>query len=172
MTKFGVCITSAKRRLCVGQVAGPLWVVFLAASGAQAGAWEEFETRCLVPMENVALVQPDDLRHDKKFKNDGDTYSTYRIGDVKLAISDGRANQPKWCRVTLRGEQARELMDAGFEWSARAQADERYNLIGEPVLGFVVRSTQWREPKIDVSLSMQMKGGQFTLRVEETDLES
>jgi len=146
--------------------------VFLMAGVAQAGAWEEFETRCLGPMENVALAHPADHKQHKSFKNDGGTYTTYRIDGATLAVSDGRMDQAQWCLVQVRGAEAPVFMDAGLAWSALAQKSGRYEKIEDRVMGFVLRSTEWREPKIDVSMTMAMKGGQFTLRVLETDLES
>jgi len=92
MTDFGVFRACAKRVHGVYMILA----VVLAASGAQAGAWEEFERRCLVPMESVALAQPDDLTPLRNFKNDGDTYSEYGFddGDHILAVSDGRSDRP------------------------------------------------------------------------------
>lgn len=146
--------------------------ILIACGAAQADAWEEFDARCLVPMENVALAQPIDLRHDKSFKNDNDNFSSYQIDGARLAISNGNMGLPQWCWMSVKGDDAPGFQDAAFEWRGRAQASGRYTLIDKPVLGFVLRSTDWREPKIDVFLTMQMKGSQFILRVTETDLES
>ncbi|KAG1649655.1 High-affinity branched-chain amino acid transport ATP-binding protein LivG [Nymphon striatum] len=130
---------------------------------AQAGAWEEFEARCLVPMENVSLRQPDSLEAYKNFKNDGDTYSTYKIGKAKLAISDGRGDAPQWCWIDVDHTEATGFSKQALSWGGTAQTGNRYELIEDRVLGYLLRSTTWREPKLEVSLKMRGKGSSFLM---------
>ncbi|WP_281858315.1 hypothetical protein, partial [Litoreibacter halocynthiae] len=103
---------------------------------------------------------------------DGDTYTTYQLGSAKLAISDGRSSAPKWCWINVGPQDAPSFSKASQSWGESAQVDGRYELIEDRVLGFVLHSTVWREPKLEVSLSMRGKGRNFIMRVEETDLES
>ena len=140
-------------------------------SNAQTGTWEEFETLCLTPLEEVTLAQPEDLNAHKNFKNDGDTYSTYKIASAKIAISDGRAAQAQWCYISTRPPVSVPFGKQAESWREVAIASGRYELIDEYVLGFHLRSTEWREPRIDVTLRMQGKGAYFVMRAEETDLE-
>jgi len=63
-------------------------------------------------------------------------------------------------------------LDRALDWSARVQTEGRYQQIDDRVPTFVLRSTVWREPKVDVTLAGPMKSGILTLRVEETDLEA
>lgn len=168
MTNSGVSITSAKRRLGVSA----LGAVLLAATGAQAEVWDQFEQHCLTPLENVSLSQPETLKAHESFKNGDDTYSTYTIGRAKLAISDGRADFAQWCWVKVDHTQAADFSKQALTWGETAQTDSRYELIEERVLGYLLRSTTWREPKLEVSLTMNGKGSSFLMRVQETDLES
>ncbi|WP_090212919.1 hypothetical protein [Litoreibacter janthinus] len=144
----------------------------LTTSAALAGAWEEFESLCLLPMENISLAQPTTLEPYQSFKNDGDTYTTYKIDGAKLAISDGRAGASKWCWIDVGPRAATRFSESSSSWSESAQADVRYELIDKRAPGFLLRSTSWREPKLDVTLSMRGKGSNLIMRVEETDLES
>lgn len=146
--------------------------LMLGATPVQAGAWEEFEARCLVPMENIELAQPTDLTADKNFKNDGDTYSTYAFEAFTLAISDGRAAQSQWCYVTIAASAGTELIARAQTWRGTHAGSDRYQVIEDTGSGFHMQSLEWREPRIDVTLSRGGDDDLVTLRVEETDLES
>ncbi len=143
----------------------------LLATAAQADAWKEFEARCLTPMEEVSLALPDDLEADGHFKNDGDTYSTYAFAGFGIAISDGRGDRPHWCFVSTEPAASQVFQERADAWRSSAIAEETYELIGELDPGFHLRSTEWREPRIDVVLTMGDAGTSFNMRVEETDLE-
>jgi hypothetical protein len=154
-----------------------LCVAVLAAGGAQAGAWEEFEQRCLVPMENVALGQPTDLRPHRQFKNDGDTYTDYAFEDGNhiLSVSDGRAGRAQWCSVGIADETTEpsaEIANKFLAWSSRADVSQRYAEVASKPGALVLRSLEWREPRMDVTMLLLPSGPGIFLSAEETDLES
>jgi len=173
MIDFGVFCACAKR---VYSVCTILAVVF-GASVAQAGAWEEFEQRCLVPMENIDLAQPNDLTPLRKFKNDGDTYSDYGFDDGNhiLSVSDGRSGRAHWCTVGVaveRDEPSAEIANKFLAWSGQHGNLGRYEEVASKDGALVLRSTTWREPKIDVKMLLLPSGPGIFLSAEETDLES
>ena len=146
-----------------------------AASPAVAGTWDLFVTRCLTPMEEIALEQPGDLTADAQFKNDGDTYATYKTAKTGavLSVSDGRDGRPQWCRVHLddeTGEASAEIANSFLAWSSGV-ADDQYEEIEGDSERLTLRSTEWREPKLDVSMRMGPNGAGITLEARETDLE-
>ncbi|MEO0830919.1 MAG: hypothetical protein AAFY03_10730 [Pseudomonadota bacterium] len=141
---------------------------------AIVAAWDAFRTRCLEPQENVVLAQPTDLEPHQSFKNDGDTYSTYLVGTASavLEVSDGRGGLPQWCSLhwPTRDPESFELGGYFLDWADEA-AKDRYDVIERPGDAMVLRSTNWREPKLDVSLRTLPGEDGIVLEARETDLE-
>jgi hypothetical protein len=152
------------------------WVISglcVVSSAAHANAWEEFEQRCLVPMENVSLVLPSDLTPIAQFKNDGDPYNEYDVGSgVKLWVSYGDAGAPQWCHVILPSSSP-ETGRSFLAWSERAVELRRYEELAAPRGDrMILRSTEWREPRMDVRVIVPHHLGGLTLSAMETELES
>lgn len=174
MTDFGVFGTCAKRVHGMYMI---LAVVLGSSGAAQAGAWEEFERRCLMPMEDIALAQPGDLTPLSTSKNDGDTYSDYGFEDGPhiLSVSDGRSGHAHWCTVGVESEgvePSAEIANKFLNWSSQLGFEDRYEEVVSQEGALVLRSTTWREPKMDVKMLMLPAGPGIFLSVEETDLES
>ena len=171
MTKYGVCITSAMRRLCVGQVVGPLGVVFLAASGAQAGAWEEFETRCLVPMENVEAPISSNLEFVPPPNPDSPSDVFVLTAEVYFYVSGVLGDQSVGCGMGAdAGESTDKILVRGLKHMNALVDAKRYTPMNGENYDFGFQSTEWREPRLNVFFNT--RNDTFAVSVEETDLES
>jgi hypothetical protein len=178
MTKSDVGYLSALRRLYVGQLVGPLGVLLLAATGAHASAWEEFETRCLVPMENAKVLVTEGL---VEMQDAAPEPGTKFIGQelpqgnyfVLVALDEG---QTIGCGFAATADAEQSFENYWLAWKKQALASERY-VVGEAT-GFLklpfLEST-FREPRMQVSfLKGKNDAGEMQSMIiaGETDLES
>jgi hypothetical protein len=159
--------------------------VFLAVlalgTPAQAGAWEEFERRCLVPMENVE--EPDveglklTLKTDPKvdpsltltfahFDEDAlaeDDFFMFLIRDARGATSE--------CQIIIKSPDIDKLTSRIELW--RRAVGVSYRLLSSTdELVEVWHSTHWREPVLSVAFGQTIQIDGFALIARETDLES
>ncbi|MEM9581482.1 MAG: hypothetical protein AAGA08_00045 [Pseudomonadota bacterium] len=114
----------------------------LAATGGQAGVWEEFERRCLVPLETVSPPITEGLAVGAKI--DGGRFWENRRGGWSLAVGerDGLTN----CTLFVADAHADALASGYRAWADVAQTSGRYAQEGPSA----VQSTEWREPRIEV----------------------
>ncbi len=127
----------------------------------------EFEQRCLLPMERIALHHPDDLPIDETFQDLKPGMTAYALSALNGHIVIGE--DPVSCM--LHGI---ELDERVSTWLDAMIADDRYVL---PSARFahgptVLQSTEWREPKIEVIIHWFTYGEQQFIQTIETDLES
>lgn len=176
----------------------PIWVLLMikaviaamtiCPASVTAGAWDQFDRHCLTPLAATTLSQPADLVEMSRYKNDGDTFTNYALDNgAVLSVSDGRADYAKWC--TLLSETDVALIVTEYEnWVAHPDPDHAYVPlqaadfeVGSSGLAPVeqtgvttrgVRSTDWREPRLDVIMSLPDSGAWVEIFVRDTDLES
>jgi len=166
MTKSGVCKGSVKCRQSVGQLVGSLGVVLLAATGAQAGAWEEFEARCLVPMENVAAFDFSEM----------DVVPTEHELTVRWRSAEGidlivpRDDQIKQCGVESKDLEAQVLSSKVKSFLAEGLKSGRYELSTISWLPGAYLSTTWRETRM--AIFFKSYGPYSEVSVSELNLES
>lgn len=148
---YGKCIPGAVAATMIGAT-------------AQAGAWDEFEARCLVPFENHFPVIVDGLKPKASKDAEPSFWINRNSGTVahltiELAPSDGELA----CRL-----QSDVTADAdAFEiWVTEAVSTFRYVQTASGSWA----SNEWIEPQLAVSV--QWDGDAVILRVLETDLES
>ncbi len=154
-----------------------IWAVAVfAGSAAQAGAWEEFEARCLVPMENVEASDVSGLMSRGKTSETvpfGRYYSDADWDFIVLTSGDG-----SWCGVILGDPSERNLANIAplaEAWIQTGISSERYFELSTSDHRRHFQSTEWREPRIEVSVRVNMNGienGEAVLIAKETDLES
>ncbi len=171
MTNLPVGYLSDLCRTSVGQIIGPLVVVFLGTGAAQAGPdiWQNFEARCIAPIENVesadvsGLVAEADETSDLEVFHDPAGFFTLlrdKIGIQKTSL----------CRITNFYDS-----DAGgaFEaWASAVIGDGQYVLKKNNSPAILIQSTIWREPRIEIEADFLGLSGSRYFEVRETDLES
>ena len=139
-------------------------------TGAQAGAWEEFEARCLVPMENLFPSLVGGLNAvSLPGLAEGETAFTGLQGGAILILEQAPEDGFGACRVY----QAEGPAVAKFEsWADAQLASKRY--VTDPEAGagneIALLSNMWVEPVIGVQMR-RAKGG-IEMRALETELES
>jgi hypothetical protein len=176
MTKIGV------HRAYTGRTLGvvTLCTAVLASGGAQAGAWEEFERRCLVPMAEFSEPDLTSLTVTKKIdpKVDPDieiTFGHYPADDpmrldafyMLINFDQGSVDE---CYLIFRSgydEQLTETARAGLSENQRPFV-RRTN---EDQLE-IWDSDLWREPVLSVAFGKVPSVGSYALLARETDLES
>jgi len=147
-----------------------LCATVLLTSGAQAGAWEEFEARCLVPLENLSPSQVDGLNAvSLPGLAEGEIAFTGLQGGAILILERAPEDGFGACRVF----QAEGPAVAKFESWANAQLSSmRY--VTDPEADaendIALLSNMWIEPVIGVQMR-RAKGG-VEMRALETELES
>ncbi|MEP3348119.1 MAG: hypothetical protein ABJN34_17115 [Litoreibacter sp.] len=164
MTNSGIGYLSALRRLCVGHIVGPLGITVLTATGAHAGAWEEFETRCLMQFENQEPAIVDGLELIDTV--DGVTrYLIEKNGDVVsyLGIESEPDDGLSACYIQ---ENSTRSAEAFSKWIAERVDLERYAATDDNVWS----SQLWIEPVIE--LHLQENGDALVIRIVETELET
>ena len=147
----------------------PIWgwpmiralAIFMLIPGAvQAGAWEEFQARCLTPYEAMFPPIFDGL---EEVAADADS-STYLLpGGAKLVIDlvpDGGFSA---CYLRDPSGQSEQAFD---QWINEAVSTQSYVEMGENLW----YSYQWIEPVLAVS--KRREGDAVILQILETDLES
>jgi len=166
MTKNGVYTPYTPRTHSVVTLCAAL----LLASGAQAGAWEEFEARCLVPMENLSPSRVEGLDAvSLPGLAQGETAFAGLQGGAILILERAPEDGFGACRVF----QAEGPAVAKFEaWANRQLASMRYVTDPEAAVEneIALLSNLWIEPVIGVQMR-RAKGG-VEMRALETELES
>jgi hypothetical protein len=155
----------------------------LNASVAQAGAWEEFETRCLTPMENVELFDLEGLsvRQDLmeiEFGSPPDTQGfeifIYTYGQDEFQDDDFMlmvSQKTGYCMLGSAASNEKADLVAASTWANASLKAGRYVDQGPLLENFVyLESNLWREPRLWVTLQVDGSGVQFI--VQETNLES
>ena len=153
----------------------------MAATGAYAGAWEEFETRCLVPMENVVAPIAEGFSVGTTKALDG--FMEGRERDARTFVSpDGRTamvvidpSETEFlaCGIVADGDAASDADWATSEdWLAAQISDGRFVKAGQSLLGPYFHSTEWREPRLRYSSLRARKPDAVFYFISETDLES
>ena len=141
--------------------------VFL-ATGAHAGAWEEFEARCLTPLENGFPSQVENLNPVAlPGLSPGETaFAGLQSGAILILETE-----PKDGIAACRIFQPEGPAVAQFEmWAKEQLANARYVTDPEAQDSLSVLSNVWIEPVIGVQLR-RAKGG-VEMRALETELES
>jgi hypothetical protein len=127
---------------------------------AQAGAWEEFQARCLTPYESMFPPITEGLQ-ELGADADRPTYLLPEGGRLVIdLVPDGGFSA---CYVVDPSGQAEQAFD---RWIKQAVAAGRYEKMGENLW----YSYQWIEPV--VALSKRHEGDAVILQILETDLDS
>jgi len=150
----------------------------LMSGSAHAGAWEEFERRCLAPMENVQPLSLDGLdeipngalgRATRAFGEDQDTWG-------RVILTDD-SKEPIACMFIPGRAANRDFEKAWTKWRDTALSSGQYLLIETDDFLFpeALEST-YREPRLHVKANLVGPDAgpsiYTTILVEETDLES
>lgn len=143
-----------------GTMRGAGLVLCLGVGAVQAGAWEAFETRCLERFEHVF---PADLR-GLTFAGTLDGVDTWQGDGVTLTRAQPGGPHDAFCAIAGGFDAA-----AVEAWIAKALTSGAYHDVSDNEATLVLQSTEWREPRIEVSVS---RATPPTLRVTETDLEA
>ena len=144
-------------------------LVFACAGVASADVWDEFETRCLAMMEDVTPTDLSGLSHLES--QDGFEVWMGKEGwKLRLLLSNEDGNV-----CIIEGfDWSEAVSQAASNWASRALASGKYESLPEEnsQCVSVFRSTNWREPRIEVRV--QASDGELApqLIVQETDLES
>lgn len=169
LDRYRVGNTSVLRRCAA---LGP-FLACLLAGGAQAGAWEEFQARCLDPYENLEPAVFDDLTrvglvgpsvevslHGAHFALEGGGF----LASDPAPLGEGE----RLCAVD--GSPQPSVAEA---WIAEQVAQKFYELKERSDDGsFVAISNLWIEPKLNVSVRYVQEGDYVVYLIVETDLES
>jgi hypothetical protein len=151
---------------------GP-FLACLLAGGAQAGAWEEFQARCLSPYENLAPAVFDDL---EKVVPSEPRVAVSRFG-AYFALTDGAVlasdPAPLGTGVRLCAVHGMAHPPGAKAWAAKQLAQKLYELEEHNDDGsFALLSNLWIEPKLNVSVAFKQGGDYVVYQIVETDLES
>ncbi|PTX57634.1 hypothetical protein C8N43_2305 [Litoreibacter ponti] len=151
--------------------------------GAQAGAWDEFEARCLVPMENFEAPRTDGFEVSRSYG----TSELFLNDLLRLSVSrdnghitgcDGVGVETTFNANGPLSNTRHKIIDNAIAHFDAQQALDRYRLIEvsqEPYQDIlferrVLHSHLWREPVLEVVLEVWPTHG--SISVKETDLES
>lgn len=169
-TAYGMCVA----------VAGTVLALGATAFGAKAGAWQDFEMRCLTPMEDFAVPVTGDLTEIEDSLGDGVHVSGFDTEFGLLSIERSSADaEALSCSIMQRDDVSLPEAD-GFvgdftHWAGQVLEAGRYVGQGDPVddnAAIVLRSSEWREPVLEVLLSKTTTGNAWKAIVRETDLEA
>jgi len=140
----------------------------LFATGAQAGAWEEFGARCLTPLENGFTFRVENLSEVAlPGLADGETAFTGLQSGAILILETAPDDGFAACRVF----QAEGPAVAQFEGWAQAQLESARYVLDPDAQGVAaLLSNEWIEPVIGVQ--MRRARGGVEMRALETELES
>lgn len=152
-----------------------------AASGAQAGAWEEFETRCLVPMGQVQAPITEGLSVGTTKALEGIMSGRERVartfvsadGHIAMVVTDPSETEFLTCGIVADGDAASDVDWAKSEdWLAVQISEGRYIKAGQSLLGPYFHSTEWREPKLRYSSLRGLDPDAVFYSISETGFES
>ena len=148
-------------------------------SAAQAGAWEEFQSRCLIPMENVRSADTSGLPEPSEVTLGGLVWMSelegaqYQIPGEPLALIV--AADPQTCIVVQTEPSDEDVFLEAEAWSQMQRDLKRYEDLAEIQMGkrnFNMGSTDWREPRLDIFGEARDLGKSAVFYVMETDLEA
>lgn len=169
LDRYRVSNTSVLRRCAA---LGPFLVCLLAGS-ANAGAWEEFQARCLDPYENLEPAVFDDL---EKIDLSEPRVPVSRYG-AHFALMDGAvlASDPAPLGIGERlcAVHGMATPSGAKAWIVDQLAQEFYEIEDGSADGsFALLSNLWIEPKLNVSVEFEQGGDYVVYQIVETDLES
>lgn len=139
------------------------------AGVANAGPWEVFQQRCLTPMGQ--LGEPDLSGLIVEDPEPG--FLVWQTREGWLIRTANGLDAPQICMLS-GFEWDKAVQDATFGWIGTELEADRFELLEKLSLQSptILRSTQWREPKIEMSYQpFDVELGSY-LFVRETDLES
>ena len=167
--RFNVGITSVLHRCAAG--AG---VSFCLLSGAaQAGTWEDFQSRCLDPYENLEPAVFDDLTRIELADPQVEVsryggHFTLEEGAVLASDPAPLGDGERLCAVY--GQASGPEAEA---WIAEQLDKEFYELEERNADGsFVALTNLWIEPKLSVTFRYDQEGKYVLFQIVETLLES
>ncbi|GFE66332.1 hypothetical protein [Litoreibacter roseus] len=163
---------------------GLFCAMLLTTSGAVAGAWSEFEQRCLAPFE--AVERPDlsgltkgaatifgQLGEGFAQTADANAVYTFPAAELELMVIAPSDRAYSGCMVVGRGAAAdaadQRAADAWLQVQIEA---ERYDEVAGSVLGPAYHSTVWREPKLRFVRLITDAPRVVVYGISETDYES
>ncbi len=150
------------------------------AQAAEASAWSEFETRCLAPMEDFAAPVIGELAMTGETRKDGRHIFGFETESGLLSVErDPASGDALSCSLSQRGGISLPEAD-GFAgdftfWAGQVLEAGRY--VGQPSPtnekdAILLRSSEWREPVLEVLLAKGPGDAAWTAIVRETDLEA
>ena len=167
------------RKACDARGACITLALVLGAGAAQAGAWNEFETRCLLPIENVRAPDVSGLTAKSTISEEARAMMPDMEG-VEYAIPGQPiimvvATQEVNCMIIQTASTGEDGFAAAEAWVEANQANGRYENLAAIPMGdrnFNLGSTEWREPRLDLFGDARGDGTTPMFYVAETDLES
>lgn len=130
--------------------------------------WEEFEARCLVPMENIEAPLTADLETETTAEQDGRMATTY--------VMDATNSDTLFFVITEEGGKlVCGMMNVAIGQTPNSTVQDlvasgRYALVGRKEgEAYIFRSETWREPVLEVEL--RSDGERVTWIVRDTELE-
>ncbi|KIT15331.1 hypothetical protein [Jannaschia aquimarina] len=146
------------------------------SASAEDATWTAFRTYCLGPMEAVALTHPTDLVALSNQNVFGVTPYADATLDWTLSVSGSSAETghvsgaPTRCIVESRTNSALTA-NAFLFWTSRPETISRYETVSAEGTSLTLRSTTWREPRMEVEMTLS-GADEISLTARETDLES
>jgi hypothetical protein len=154
-----------------------VWVIsamLFATSAAHAGAWEEFERRCLVPMEDVREPITEGFVENKYVPKSLCQSHVTCFGEPNGLLVMVLSQKPNRCSIASLSLHKDSNFENADIWASTQIEAGRYEqdteLQNQSGRSFSIISDRWREPR------MKIFGNGTTLSIvvtaEETDLES
>jgi len=137
-----------------------LAIFMLMPMAAQAGAWEEFQARCLTPYESMF---PPIYSGLEQVEADENTNTYLLPGGARLVIDLLPDEGFSACYVLDPSGQSEQAFD---QWISEAVGTQRYEKMGTDLW----YSYQWIEPVLAVS--KRHEGNAVILQILETDLDA
>ena len=144
-------------------------------SAAHADAWGAFQDRCLGPVEEARFESPTDLvlldTIDDRSEGGVRIYALSDRGKAIWVSGDGESGT-SFCMIVGSSVELASL-EAANEWADEMVKLGRYAFVPRGYTHDPIRlqSTQWREPKIEVSIQLGYTAEGASLAVKELDLE-
>ncbi|WP_299304637.1 hypothetical protein [uncultured Litoreibacter sp.] len=179
MTKIGVHNAYTPCTRVVPTVCAAMMLAGLLTTGAHASAWDEFETRCLVPMENITPFVTEGLSEGTPTSL-GDVAWMPDMEGMQYAIPDQPlvmvvASNSVTCMMIQTEASGGDAFAPAEAWAEKSRASGRYEDLAAIRMGvrnINMGSTEWREPRIDMFGDAREDGTLPIFYVMETDLES
>ncbi len=133
---------------------------------AVADIWQSFESRCLTPLERI--VPPD--VGGLQLVSAADGRRRFDVQGGTLFVSGNAPDEPTLCMVVSRSEEPAEIANQFLAWSVLPRNMDRYAEIDLGDGALTLRSVEWREPQLELSLLVLEDSVKLSAR--DTDLES